>query len=101
LALALAHDLRETRAYVLTDLAKVFFQLGQPERALTGLIEARGLWRELGQLNMLADNLSTTSMLYTLQGRFAQALAQSRKPSASAARSATCGTSPTPTIWWT
>ncbi len=77
LALAQAHDLRETRAYVLTDLAKVLFQAGQAERAQAALMEARTLWRELGQLNMLADNLATADMVDIIQGRYAPALAQS------------------------
>jgi hypothetical protein len=79
LAVAQAHDLREQRAYVLTDVLKAYFQLAQPERSLAALEEARGLWRELGVLNMLADNLASTSMTYIISGAYALALAQAEE----------------------
>ncbi|MCC7361880.1 MAG: hypothetical protein IT317_20520 [Anaerolineales bacterium] len=77
LALTRAHDLRELQAYVLTDLVKVLFQAEQGERAIAVLAEAAGLWRELGTLNMLADNLSTASMISAMAGRYPAALAHS------------------------
>jgi len=82
LALAQAHDLRETRAYLLTDLLRVYFQLGRPDRALAALQAAQALWRELGVLNMLADNLATTSMLHALSGEYDRALALSAEAEA-------------------
>jgi hypothetical protein len=77
LAITQTHELREERAYVLTDLLKVYYQVGLGGRAHESLAEARALWRELGQLNMLADNLATTSMLHTIGGNYDQALALS------------------------
>ena len=39
--------------------------------------EARTIWRELGILNMLADNLASLSMASILSGHFEQALVRS------------------------
>ena len=52
-------------------------QAEQGERALAALAEAAGLWRELGILNMLSDNLATASMIGTMSGHYEAALAHS------------------------
>ena len=57
LAIARQHDLREELAYVLNDIAHAYAAVGRREHAGAALEESRGLWRELGNLPMLADNL--------------------------------------------
>src|SRR5258708_39595327 len=52
---------------------------GQPRQAQAAVSEARRLWRELGVLNMLADNLASTAFFHTLAGNYGQAVALSEE----------------------
>jgi predicted ATPase len=73
-ALAIARRLEqpELLAYLLNDLA---YQYAPNEPAATYAAEARTLWRTLGNLPMLADNLSSIAQLEFIQGHTDQALA--------------------------
>lgn len=58
LALARASNLREQMAFTLNDLARPYAFTGRRDDAFRAQAEADALWRELGNLPMLADNLS-------------------------------------------
>ena len=75
LALARELNLREQLAYTLNDLAHVYAILGALNRTKAMLREAHDLWRALGNLPMLADSLSTSSMYHTVSGDYDAALA--------------------------
>jgi len=69
--------LREQIAYVLNDIYVVYMSIGQTQRARAALDEAQQLWRELGVLNILADNLAGAASLHVLAGEYDRALALS------------------------
>ena len=58
LALARAENLREQMAFTLNDLARPYAFTGRMAEAFRAQAEADTLWRDLGNLPMLADNLS-------------------------------------------
>src|SRR5437667_851950 len=68
-------ELREPLAYIVNDLARVYFADGRPERSLELLDEARRLWRELGNMPMLTDSLSSSAQALFFGGQYTQALA--------------------------
>lgn len=69
LALARKHDLREVLAYVLHDLARPYAYVGELEKGYAALEESGNLWRELGNVPMLADNLATRAGGYSFMGQ--------------------------------
>jgi len=75
LAIAREIDLREQLAYTLNDLQGSYFATAQLDRAQAALAEAQELWRELGNMPMLADNLVSTATNDYLSGEYEQALA--------------------------
>ena len=75
LQMAREQGLTERVAYVLTDLSKAYFQIERVEDGRAALAEAGVLWRELGTLNMLADNLASVAGLQIGTGDYDQALA--------------------------
>jgi tetratricopeptide (TPR) repeat protein len=68
LAIARALDLKEQTAFTLSDIGRSYAALGQMERALAAQTEARALWRELGNLPLLADNLTNSAGLHLNRG---------------------------------
>jgi tetratricopeptide (TPR) repeat protein len=74
LAIARELDLREQLAYTLNDLAYPYMNVGRYQQANAALSESRGLWRELGNLPMLADNLIATATRLVLAGDLNPAL---------------------------
>jgi tetratricopeptide (TPR) repeat protein len=74
LEIARALDLREQLAFTLTNLGSAYIGLGQIERARADINEAQGIWRELGNLPLLADNLMMSGTLLYLKGDFDEAL---------------------------
>jgi tetratricopeptide (TPR) repeat protein len=77
LDIARGHALRELTGYILTNLQQAYFQAGFPELALGAIQESLAIFRELGILNMLADNLGSAALVNTLAGNYEQALAHS------------------------
>jgi tetratricopeptide (TPR) repeat protein len=75
LVLAREYRLHEQLAYTLNDIQYAYRSVGQIDRALAALDEARDLWRVQGNLHMLADNLNQAASIYGFSGRLAQALA--------------------------
>lgn len=74
LALARTHELREQTAYTLNDLNTSLSATGQLDRAEQALLESRLLWRELGNLPMLADNLNSSAELMYQRGQLSAGL---------------------------
>ncbi|MBI3361963.1 MAG: AAA family ATPase, partial [Chloroflexi bacterium] len=75
LAIARELNLREQLAYTLNDIWYAYIAVGETERAGTAQAEARRLWRELDNLPMLADNLSTSCLHELMAGNFDQVVA--------------------------
>lgn len=74
LALARKLNLKTQIAYTLNDIGNYgYFASGQPQKSRETLTEARGLWRELGILPMLSDNLNNSGILEYIWGDYAQA----------------------------
>jgi predicted ATPase/class 3 adenylate cyclase len=65
LAIARELDLREQIAYSLLDLSHMYNRTGRYDITKTALKETIQLWRELKNLPMLADSLSTASYVHT------------------------------------
>jgi class 3 adenylate cyclase/tetratricopeptide (TPR) repeat protein len=76
-SLSIARELnaREQIAFTLNDLWRPYAAIGDLRASRACLEEARPLWRELGNLPMLCENLSSTSALLGLRGEIDEALA--------------------------
>ena len=74
LALARDHNLREQLAYTLSDISRAYFPAVRKVDAWSALEESRELWRELGNMPMLADNLQTSSDFYFFGGELDKAV---------------------------
>ena len=76
-SLAIARDLdaQEQIAFTLNDLWRPYAAIGDLRASRACLEEARPLWREMGNLPMLCENLSGTSALLGLTGEGDEALA--------------------------
>jgi class 3 adenylate cyclase/tetratricopeptide (TPR) repeat protein len=77
LAIARRLNLREQMAFTLNDLVGVYWMSGEMGKARTAQIEARDLWRELGNLPMLADNLARSTQFHLAAGDYAATIAAS------------------------
>ena len=62
IAIARENSLREELAFALNDISRVYFSIGQTDQAAEAGQEARELWRALGNLPMLGDNLMSESL---------------------------------------
>lgn len=74
LAIARALDLREQMAYTLNDIARPYAMMQRIADAQRVNQEAQTLWRELGNLPMLADNLTNAGMAAFFTGEYQAAL---------------------------
>jgi tetratricopeptide (TPR) repeat protein len=74
LSLARTLNLREQIPYTLTDLGRAYNVVCRFEEAETRLMEASGLWRELGNMSMLNDNLNTLLLNLVWSGQYERAL---------------------------
>jgi class 3 adenylate cyclase/tetratricopeptide (TPR) repeat protein len=74
LAIARQNKLEEETAFALHDLARAYGQGGQLEEAIQVNEEARALWEQLGNSEMLADNLTSSSFMASLAGKLEQAI---------------------------
>jgi tetratricopeptide (TPR) repeat protein len=74
LSLARSLNLREQIAYTLTDLGRTYNVACRFEEAEARLTEAAGLWRELGNMPMLNDNLNTLLLNLVWSGKYEKAL---------------------------
>jgi tetratricopeptide (TPR) repeat protein len=76
-SLAIARELntREQMAFTLNDLWRPYFAIGGVGASLASLEEARAIWRELGNLPMLSENLASSASVTRLAGNDRDALA--------------------------
>jgi tetratricopeptide (TPR) repeat protein len=74
LSLARALNLREQIPQTLTDLGRAYNTAARFKEAQARLTEAAGLWRELGNMPMLNDNLNTLLLNLVWSGKNAEAL---------------------------
>lgn len=70
LAIAREFNLREQEAYALNDLVRPYSFSGRRAQALAASAQARALWRELGNLPMLTDNLTTAAWQSFFRGEY-------------------------------
>ena len=75
-SLAIARELndRQQIAFTLNDLWRPYASVGEIDASRACLDEARPLWREMGNLPMLCENLSGTAALLALAGDGKEAL---------------------------
>jgi predicted ATPase len=66
--IARKHNLRRELAHALHDMHSPLTNSGRGEEARSRLAEARGLWRELNDLPMLADNLISSAFNHFISG---------------------------------
>ncbi len=76
-SLAIARELnaREQMAFTLNDLWRPYIAIGGLGASRANLEEARALWRELGNLPMLSENLASSASVARLAGYDRDALA--------------------------
>lgn len=80
LALARKLNLREQMAQTLNDLGSFCYMYsGHLAQAKEALLEASVLWRETGNLPMLADSLASATVAHVYTGDFEQAFAHSEE----------------------
>lgn len=63
-------ELTELRAYILNDISRTLISVESARAAMDSLDRARALWREQGNLPMLADNLATSAENAGLAGNW-------------------------------
>lgn len=80
-ALAIARRIndRERIAFTLNDMSRSYSAVGDHEKAIQANLEARGLWEELGNLPMMADNLTSYAEALMLLNRFQEAIQVARR----------------------
>jgi tetratricopeptide (TPR) repeat protein len=79
LEIARAINHRERMAFTLNDIARSYFSLNDFDNAAAASQEARALWEELGNMPMLADNLTSYAEYQLLVGDFNQAFALTQR----------------------
>lgn len=75
MSLARQLNLQEQLAFTLNDLGRTYMGLGRLEEGRVTLEEARHIWRSLGNMPMLAENLSSSATIRMLVMEYDQALA--------------------------
>ncbi len=79
LVLARQLGLRDLESYILNDMADLYLMAGRPHRGRDALVEAGAIFRELGNLPMLADSLSSLSGFESFVGHDDKAIALSNE----------------------
>ena len=74
LSLARSLNLHDQIPTTLTDLGRAYNVVGRFEEAETRLVEATRLWRDLGNMPMLNDNLNTLLLNHFWSGSYKDAL---------------------------
>lgn len=69
--------MRETAASTLNDLIGVYWMNREGDKAQAAQLESHDLWRELGNLPMLADNLARSTQIHLAAGDYAAMIAAS------------------------
>ena len=79
LAIARRLDLREQLAFTLNDIHWAYLAAGKLKEAQAASSEARGLWSELGNKAMLADNIASTAMFHAYAGEIDAAITEANE----------------------
>lgn len=74
LEIARQNGLNEEQAHILNDISRVYLVLGMVKQSEAAIQEAQDLWRQMNNLPMLADNLTSMAEIYYVWGRHAEAL---------------------------
>ena len=74
LAIARENNLEEETAFAQHDLSRAYMQGGQVDKAIKSSDKARVHWEQLGNSEMLADNLTSSSFTASLSGDLKQAI---------------------------
>jgi class 3 adenylate cyclase/tetratricopeptide (TPR) repeat protein len=86
LAIAREMNAREQMAFTLNDLWRPLAAIGDLVAARASLDEARSIWRELGNLPMLSENLASSASLRRLGGEYREAVGLAEEAYATADR---------------
>jgi class 3 adenylate cyclase/tetratricopeptide (TPR) repeat protein len=80
-SLAIARELgvREQIAFTLEDVKRADMSRGDFPTAWERLSEARGIWEELGNVPMLGENLTASSLMRLFRGEHATAMEEARR----------------------
>ena len=80
-SLAIARELgaREQVAFTLQDVSRADMSRGDFPTAWERLSEARGIWEELGNVPMLGENLTASSLMRLIRGEHAKAMEEARR----------------------
>ena len=79
IAIARELNLREQLAFALNDMHWPYLIIGENEKAMRASKEAQDLWRELGNLPMLTDNLTNSAGLHFLTGNLTDAFTNAQE----------------------
>ena len=74
LSIGRENNLEEETAFARHDLSRAYMQGGQLDKAIESSEKARALWEQLGNSEMLADNLTASSFMASLSGGIKQAI---------------------------
>ena len=74
IAIARRHDLKEQLAFTLNDISRDYIWAGQRDKAWSVLGESRALWREMGNMPMLGDNLQASADAHFMAGEYAESV---------------------------
>jgi class 3 adenylate cyclase/tetratricopeptide (TPR) repeat protein len=74
LEIARQNGLNEEQAHILNDISRVYLVLGMVDQSEAAQREAQILWRQMHNLPMLADNLTTMAESYFVLGRHTEAI---------------------------
>lgn len=74
LEIARQNELTEEQAHVLNDISRVYLMLGMMKESEAALLEAQDLFRQMNNLPMLADNLTSMAEGYFLFARYGEAI---------------------------
>ncbi len=80
-SLAIARELgaREQVAFTLQDVSRADMSRGDFPTAWERQSEARGIWEELGNVPMLGENLTASSLMRLIRGEHAKAMEEARR----------------------
>jgi class 3 adenylate cyclase/tetratricopeptide (TPR) repeat protein len=70
LRIAREHDLREVRAHIQHDVARLYMRVGRLNDSWEAYQSSQSYWREIENLPMLADNLASLAESYYTAGDF-------------------------------
>jgi predicted ATPase/DNA-binding SARP family transcriptional activator len=71
--------LKEQMGYTLTNLVNVNWNLDETEAARNANLQARQVWREIGNMPMLADSYTMTQICHIISGEYESALQASQE----------------------